>query len=198
MLPSGKLSAREDNLFLRVKTYVVESARDSAVEILKKIAGNIGVVDVFLALIDSGKRSSNRCSRGSRLRIGRSHSHTVGGAVGSAERSTERSTRRSTARRAQRSILNLACTSDTLVGEGLIELRFHITSSTRHTDINASLSGIACIDTVGDPVAGNVDRLQVSTCIVDATFDNERSATLSNEEVVVGFRTGRASRRRLD
>lgn len=93
MLPSRKLSAREDNLFLRVRTYVVKSAGDSAVEVLKEVSSNVGVVDVFLALVDGRKRSSNRCSRGSRLRIGRSHGHTVGGAmrgaVGSAERSTE-------------------------------------------------------------------------------------------------------------
>ena len=194
--------AKENGLSRLLKTHVVKSARNGAVEILEEVASNVGVVDVLLALVDCGKRSSYWCCRSSRLRIGGGHGHTVGsavrGAMRCAERSTKRSTRRSTARRAGRSILDLACTSDALVGKGLVELRLHITSSTRHADIDASLSGIASIDTVGDFVAGNVDRLQVATSIVDATFDNESGSTLSNEGVVVGLRAGGASGGRLD
>jgi hypothetical protein len=112
--------------------------------------------------------------------------------------SAERCTRRRTARRANRSILDLASTSDTLVDQRLVEFLLHIASSTGHTDINTSLSSIACIDAVGDSVAANVDRLQVTTCIVDSTFDNESSTTFGDENVVVGFRAGRTSRGRLD
>jgi len=180
------------------KAHVVKGARDGAVEILKEVADNIGVVDVFLALVDGGKRSSYWCCRSSRLRIGGSHGHTVGSAVRGTVRCAERGTERSTARRAGRSILDLACTSDALVGKRLVELRLHVTSSTRHADINASLSSIASIDTVCYSVAGNVDRLQVTTSIVDATFDNESGSTLSNKDVAVGLWAGRASGGRLD
>jgi hypothetical protein len=169
---------------------------------LKEVSDNVGVVDVLLALVDGRKRSSRRCRRSSRLREGRSHSNTVGSAVRSAvrsaERSTERSTRRSTARRADRSILDLASTSDALIDEGLVELLLHITSSTRHADINTSFCGIACVNAIGNPVAGNVDRLQVTTGIVDSTFDNVSSTALCDEDVLIGLRAGRASRSRLN
>lgn len=198
-----ELSVRKENTFhFTAGTHVIKSAGDGAVEVLEEVASDVGVVDVLLALVDGRKRSSYWCCRGSRLRVCRSHGHTVGSAIGgtvrSAERSAERSTRRSTARRTERSILDFACTSDTLVGERLVEFLLHITSSTRHADINASFSSIARIDTVGDSVAGNVDRLQIATCIVDSTFNNESGTTLRDEDVVVGLRAGRASGCRLD
>jgi hypothetical protein len=118
--------------------------------------------------------------------------------VRDAEGSAETSTRGRTARRADRSILDLASTSDALVDERFVELLLHITSSTRHADINTAFSGIACIDTVGDSVAGNVDRLQVTASIVDTTFDNVSSTALCDEDVLIGLGTGRAGRGRLD
>jgi hypothetical protein len=203
LLPSEELSARKDDLYdLLGRTYVVKSTGDGTVEVLEEVTGNVCVVDVFLALVDGRKRSSHWCSRRSRLRICRSHSHTVRSAMRSAVRGTvggaERCAERSTARRANRSILDLACTSNTLVDQRLVEFLLHIASSTRHTDINTSLSSIARIDAVGDSVAANVDRLQVTTRIVDSTFDNKSGTTLSDENVVVGFRAGRTSGGRLD
>jgi hypothetical protein len=40
------------------KPYVVKGAGNGAGEILKEVADNVGVVDIFFALVDGRKRSS--------------------------------------------------------------------------------------------------------------------------------------------
>lgn len=165
-------------------THVVKSARHSTSKILQEEPSHVGVIDILSALINSRHRSRRhrRRSRGFRERR----------RAGDTSQS-----RGTTAQAAYRSILDLSRTSDALVDQRLEQFALHVTSGSRHTDIDTTFSGIACIDTIANSVAGDVDRPQVAARVVNSTLDNKSGAAFGDENVVVGFRAGRVGGCRL-